>query len=71
MQTWAGRVAQMVEHLPSECEVLSSNPTKKKIQAYGPFGTTKKIHSKVSFEVKLNFFLFLVSFFLRGASMGF
>jgi hypothetical protein len=24
--TGAGRVAQMIEHLPSKCEVLSSNP---------------------------------------------
>jgi hypothetical protein len=26
----AGRLAQVVEHLPSKCEVLSSNPTTKK-----------------------------------------
>jgi hypothetical protein len=30
MNREAGRVAQVVEHLPSKCEALSSNPSKKK-----------------------------------------
>jgi hypothetical protein len=29
-QKWAVRVSQMVERLPSRCEVLSSNPVLKK-----------------------------------------
>jgi hypothetical protein len=27
---WAGRVAQVIEYLPSKCEVLSLNPSSRK-----------------------------------------
>jgi hypothetical protein len=48
-QNRTGRVAQVVEHLPSKCEALSSNPR------------TSKKKKKEEEKLKINIFKFIIT----------